>query len=72
MSDFEMAVKNALEEIFHERLVWNGCYFHLSQAIQRKIQSLGLSTDYNDKNTLFSILIKKNKKSSIPSTSISK
>ena len=55
MSDFEMAVKNALEEIFHKRLVWNGCYFHFSQAIQRKIQTIGLSTEYRDKNTLFSI-----------------
>jgi hypothetical protein len=28
MADYEIAVKNALQEILHDRIDWNGCYFH--------------------------------------------
>ena len=59
MADYEIAVKYALQEILHDRIDWNGCYFHFSQAIQRKIADVGLSTEYRDKNTLFSILVRK-------------
>jgi hypothetical protein len=27
---------------------WNGCYFHFGQAINRKIQEIGLINEYKD------------------------
>ncbi|CAF4388334.1 unnamed protein product, partial [Rotaria sp. Silwood2] len=46
-SDFEKslikAVSNKFSSTYH-----SGCYFHFSQCIYRKIQSLGLSTLYRD------------------------
>lgn len=45
--DFELSVINALRELVPEIPV-KCCRFHLGQSIYRKIQSLGLSTMYQD------------------------
>lgn len=44
MLDFEKAAMNAFEENFVA--IISGCFFHLSQSIFRKIQSEGLTTQY--------------------------
>ena len=44
MLDFERAAINAFEEEF--LAVLSGCFFHFSQNIYRKIQSLGLTNQY--------------------------
>ena len=45
--DFELAVHNAIQSMFDGAQI-NGCYYHLSQCVWRKIQNLGLSTLYRD------------------------
>lgn len=45
--DFEIAAKKALEKVFVGVLV-NGCYFHFSQCLQRKLQKLGLKNLYEE------------------------
>nr|CAI5827028.1 unnamed protein product [Callosobruchus analis] len=47
--DFEIAIHNALKVVFPKTKL-NGCRFHLHQAWYRKIQSLGLTQMYKDKN----------------------
>jgi hypothetical protein len=48
--DFEIAIHNALKYVWPEtRIV--GCRFHLTQAWWRKIQQLGLTADYKNKNS---------------------
>ena len=44
MADFEQAIKGTLQHLFGNNLEWNGCYFHFGQAINRKIQEIGLIT----------------------------
>ena len=44
MLDFERAAINAFEEAFLG--VVSGCFFHFSQNIYRKIQSLGFTIQY--------------------------
>ena len=46
MADFELAVTNSIQYIFGDILQWHGCYIHFGQATQRKIQSVGLITEY--------------------------
>ena len=46
-------------DIFGDILQWYGCYFHFGQAIQRKIQLIGLITEYRDRASLFSIFVRK-------------
>ena len=45
--DFEMASKNALEEIFPAADI-KGCFFHFAQTNWRKIQKLGLQKRYTE------------------------
>ena len=45
MIDFEIASRNALQEVFPEATI-QGCFYHLSQAIYRKVQSIGLQQEY--------------------------
>jgi hypothetical protein len=45
LEDFEQAIHNTINEMFPLRKII-GCRFHLSQSWYRKIQNLGLSTDY--------------------------
>ena len=59
MADFELVVKSSLQYIFSDILQWHGCYPHFGQAIQRKIQSIGLITEYRDRASLFSIFVRK-------------
>jgi hypothetical protein len=48
--DVEIAIHNALKYVWPEtRIV--GCRFHLTQAWWRKIQQLGLTADYKNKNS---------------------
>ena len=47
MVDFEIAVLNAIDTSFPGTNK-KGCLFHFSQAIFRKIQSLGLQNRYKD------------------------
>ena len=50
MIDFELASRNALAEVFPGATI-QGCFYHLSQAVYRKVQSVGLQNGYqNDAN----------------------
>lgn len=50
-SDFELAIHKAIREIFPKTQI-KGCLFHLGQSWYRKIQTLGLSTEYQLKDNL--------------------
>ena len=53
MCDFEVAAVTAFGMVF-PRTTLTGCFFHLSQSIWRKVQTIGLTTQYlNDENTRF-------------------
>lgn len=45
--DFEMAMLRTLQRLFPNSRI-RGCLFHYSQAIWRKVQSLGLTARYSD------------------------
>lgn len=47
MVDFEMAAINSVRENFPLADV-RGCHFHFGQNVWRKIQQLGLQTEYNE------------------------
>ena len=47
MVDFELAVLNAIDASFPDSSK-KGCFFHFSQAIFTKMQSLGLQVRYRD------------------------
>ena len=50
-TDFEKPVMDAFKNVFGNTEL-QGCFFHLSQAIWRKIQSIGLTNSYvNDANS---------------------
>ena len=50
-TDFEKPVMDAFKNVFGN-IELQGCFFHLSQAIWRKIQSIGLTNSYvNDANS---------------------
>jgi hypothetical protein len=57
--DFESGLKNALNFCFPNSKIY-GCSFHYSQAVWRKLQSLGLTSQYNNdkefKKTIKNIL----------------
>ena len=44
--DFEVAISNAMRDVFGEQVVIRRCFYHFKQAIWRKIQELGLSVAY--------------------------
>ncbi|XP_043469652.1 uncharacterized protein LOC122503242 [Leptopilina heterotoma] len=48
MSDFEIAIVNAAEDIFGK--IVRCCFFHLCQSIFRRVQNEGLQQKYNDEN----------------------
>ena len=50
ITDFEKAAMNAVSTIF-PNAQRRGCRFHLGQSWWRRIQSLGMSEDYKDKNS---------------------
>lgn len=47
MTDFETGLMSVLKTEFPSA-AYSSCYFHLTQAIYRAIQRLGLSTNYNN------------------------
>lgn len=47
MTDFEKAIHNACATVYPGVQV-RGCFFHLGQAVYRKVQALGLQSRYND------------------------
>lgn len=47
MTDFELAIINAVSEVFPNVPV-SGCYFHLGQILYRRIQGDGLQAQYRD------------------------
>ncbi|GFS11051.1 hypothetical protein ElyMa_006662400 [Elysia marginata] len=49
--DFETAAHQGLKDVFSDATI-KGCHFYLSQAWWRKIQSLGLSRVFKDKETI--------------------
>lgn len=49
--DFETAAHQGLKDVFSDATI-KGYHFHLSQAWRRKIQSLGLSRVFKDKETV--------------------
>lgn len=55
--DFEKAIHTAANVVWPSIQV-KGCRFHLGQSWHRKIQQLGLSTDYKKKNTEISNFLK--------------
>ena len=48
--DFELAIHNAVLKMSPNAKI-TGCRFHLTQAWYRKIQTLGLTVEYKDKNS---------------------
>ena len=44
--DFERSVELALHAVFGEHVTIQYCFYHLTQSIWRKIQSLGLTNLY--------------------------
>ncbi|XP_067945425.1 uncharacterized protein [Watersipora subatra] len=47
MIDFENAIKNALHTVFPDTTI-QGCFYHLSQAIYRKVQNEDLQVQYQN------------------------
>ena len=45
-SDFERAFLNAVGKVFKQSALY-GCFFHYKQAVWRKIQEVGLMTQYS-------------------------
>ena len=51
MTDFELAPRRAINDVFGHQVEMKACYFHLTQSSWRKIAELGLSNVYkNDEN----------------------
>jgi len=46
VTDFESAAMNAVKQVFGSQVETNGCFFHLTQATWRRIQSEGLTKLY--------------------------
>ena len=46
VTDFESAAMKAVKQVFGSQVETHGCFFHLTQATWRRIQSEGLSTLY--------------------------
>jgi len=50
ITDFEQAAVNAVTVVFPQ-VVLCGCRFHIGQCWWRRMQSLGLADDYQEKST---------------------
>ena len=44
--DYEGAARNAINQVFPDKTT-KGCFFHYTQCLWRKVQQIGLVTDYN-------------------------
>lgn len=51
MADYEVAISNSFEIIWPDISV-SGCWFHMNQAIFRKVQTLGLSVQYAENESI--------------------
>ncbi len=47
MTDFEHALRQAIQLSFPGARV-KGCYYHYTQALWRKVQTLGLQVEYSE------------------------
>ena len=55
VADFEAGMWRGMLGVFPEIKI-QGCYFHWTQAIRRKLGDLGLLKSYNHKGNVFYIL----------------
>ena len=55
MIDFKTAIWQALGRLFPDAVI-KGCVFHLSQAVWRKVQNLGLSNAYKERKRVHSFI----------------
>ena len=51
MSDFELPLVKSLELQFPSACI-DGCYFHFTQCLWRKVQSLGLVEEYKEDGSI--------------------
>ena len=68
-SDFEKGVWQAFASVF-PNIQHRGCTFHWTQAVFRKIQSLGLATEYRDNRSVHSLCRKLMALPLVPSSEI--
>ena len=52
ISDFEISAIKATQHILGQHVVNKGCFYHLTQSTWRKIQSLGLTQLYKDREDI--------------------
>ena len=57
MSDWELALRNALKEVYPNTNVL-GCWFHLTQIIWSKVQKIGLVETFKENNEFASYIRK--------------
>ena len=55
VSDFELGILQAAKAVF-PAVVTKGCYFHFCQALLRKLQQLGLQTQYQEDQEISSFV----------------
>jgi hypothetical protein len=48
LTDFELAIRGALEAVFDHNFLHKGCYFHYAQALMKKINEMGMKDTYNE------------------------
>ena len=53
--DFELAIMQASTAVF-PAVQTKGCYFHFCQALIRKLQHLGLQTQYQENQAVYSFV----------------
>jgi len=73
LSDFEAAVISALPRVFkHDGFTHKGCWFHHSQAILKRVKSLGLQKAYSNDTSLKEYIDKLRYTALVPFYSISR
>eukprot|EP00102_Acyrthosiphon_pisum_P022961 XP_016660171.1 PREDICTED: uncharacterized protein LOC107883837 [Acyrthosiphon pisum] len=50
--DFERAVITAITHVLEQHVHIQGCFYHLTQSTYRKVQELGLQTQYREDQNL--------------------
>ena len=56
MTDFELGIAKAILQEFSENTTQKGCFFHFSQSVYRRVQTLGSSTAYLDTMMMRSVI----------------
>jgi len=54
--DFEIATISAIKETFPQVNV-HGCYYHLTKNFRKKMEDIGMTSNYNN-NANFSVMVK--------------